>query len=113
MIGTLIMSPFTVGWWLASKMKDLTVAAWNKLPKPKSFFWKCIVYPLYFYVVIPGSIPYAFVKLAELMGYGEEMSALWGITTDTASGIGVVAIDAAIKGILAALWFLITYIGHL
>lgn len=113
MIGSLLVSPLRLGVWTLCKMKDLTLLAWDKLPKPKSFTGKCIVYPLYVYVVIPGSVPYALVKMAEWAGYGEEMSQLYDILFGALGSLGWLALDAFVKSTLAALWFMITWLTHL
>jgi hypothetical protein len=51
--------------------------------------------------------------MAEFAGYGEEVSQLWQILINTCGSLGWLALDAFIKTLLAGLWFLITYIGHL
>jgi hypothetical protein len=123
MFGSLTLNPFKlfgvpgtmidVGLWAVGKMKDLTLAAWDRLPKPKSFGWKCVVYPLYIYIVIPGSVPYAFVKAATWLGYGPEVQKLFDIFIGAAGSLGWLALDAFVKTLLAVLWFLITWVARL
>ena len=117
MIGTyLLYNPLRVVDAIASVASwsvGIVVAAWDKLPKPKSTFWKCVVYPIYGYVVIPGSMPYAFFKAAEFAGYGQEMDHLWSVWMNAFGSLGWLAMDAVIKGAGAALWFLLTAISPL
>lgn len=123
MLGSLTLNPFKLfglpgtlidaGVWAVVKLKDLTLAAWDKLPKPKSFTGKCVVYPLYIYLVIPGSVPYALFKMAEWAGYGAEVEQLYNIVVGAAGSLGWLALDAFIKTAMAVLWFLTTWLLHL
>lgn len=95
--------------WLVKKAWDLTKAGWRSLPKPKSTVGKAIVYPLYAFIAIPGSVPYAIYKFAELFGYGAEMDQLLGIFTGMLGGVLGLVVDVVVK----ALFFTLTSLLHL
>lgn len=109
----IVQMPIDIAWWSVTKLKDITLAAWRKLPKPKSFVGKCIVYPLYAYIVVPGSVPYALIKMAEFAGYGQEVDELLTILAGTFGSLGVLALDSFLKTLAGVLWFLFTAITRL
>lgn len=112
--GSLTINPFKL-FGLPSALINvawqLTKAAWKKLPKPKSTIGKWIVYPIYAYVAVPGSVPYALYKAAGWLGYESEMDALMGIFSNLLGGFGSLFLDAMGKGlffILASLFTLVS-----
>jgi hypothetical protein len=77
-----------------------TVAAWNKLPKPKSKLGKCIVYPIYGWLAMPGTIGLTAYWLADLVGYGEEVRELMAWSLDLFGVAGWALLDVVGKALL-------------
>lgn len=95
--GAIIRAPF----WVADKAVSWTVSAvktaWKKLPKPKSTVGKAIVYPVYGFIALPGTVPWMMYKMGEFMGYGPELQTFIQDCMTFFGGATTILIDAVGK----------------
>lgn len=114
MFGSLTINPlklFGLPGTIFDVVWALTKAAWKKLPKPKTTLGKWIVYPIYAYIAVPGSVPYALYKAAGWLGYESEMDALMSILSNLLGGFGSMFLDMLGKGLFFLLASLFTLVS--
>lgn len=83
--------------WGIRTLYKAGVAAWNKLPKPKSTLGKAIVYPLYLWIAIPGTVPWSLFQIGKLIGFEAELTELYTNTLGFLGDAAFVTADLAGK----------------